>query len=65
MSRQILGVPRDFPEKSFKKVTFKKKLFMLIRAPCDIKKLVMSIRAPLSSNQRMLGGIFAQIFREF
>jgi len=29
------------------------------------KKLIMSIRAPLFSNQSMLGAIFAQIFREF
>ena len=29
------------------------------------EKLLMSIRAPLFSNQRLLGDIFAQIFRDF
>ena len=56
---KILGVRRNFAqilpnllEKYFKKVSSHKKLFV-------------SIRAPLVSNQTMLGAIFAQIFREF
>jgi len=55
---KFLGVRRYFawilpnlPEKCFKK--------------SDLKKIFVSIRAPLFSNQRMLGVIFAQIFEDF
>jgi len=55
---------QNLPEKYFTLCDLKKRF--LIRAQCDLqKKLFMSIRAPLFSNQTMLGAIFAQIFSEF
>jgi len=59
-----LGCEGIFPvsPKLAQKMTSKKALHVDLRA---IKKAFMSIRAPIFSNQSMLGAIFAQIFREF
>jgi len=50
--RNFARILPDLPEKYFKISDLQKKLFILIRAP-------------LFSNQNMLGAIFAQVFREF